>query len=451
MTTAAAAPAESVDRAAIWSLISVDALARISYQICRTPVLPLYVASLGASPQVVGLTGAASTVTGIVLKAPAGAMSDAVGRRPLLLFGLFVFGTGPFLYLFGDASWLVPIRLFHGLATAVYSPVAMAAVADLAGTRRGEFMSWLSNSKTCAALLGSLLGGWMLASSGLGLAAAFGVHSVATKTSDAAISADQFLFAWWTAGAFGAAAFLLGLVVLRRVPEPPRAGRRGAFTKLVAGLREVGSDRRVLLVSTCEGVQNLTLGMIEQFLPVYAVVVAGRTPLEAGLMFGVQTLTTIATKPAFGRWSDVRGRKALVVFGMFACAVPFAAIPWCEGLAPLLALALLFGLGEALVTAASSALVSDLCKKRQLGAAMGVFGTIADAGHASGPILGGFVIAAVAGAGRAAETLHDPAPFRAAFGAVAAALGAFAVVYVVLDRDRSPPETLVTRPRPNAR
>ncbi len=413
MTTAAAAPAESVDRAAIWSLISVDALARISYQICRTPVLPLYVASLGASPQVVGLTGAASTVTGIVLKAPAGAMSDAVGRRPLLLFGLFVFGTGPFLYLFGDASWLVPIRLFHGLATAVYSPVAMAAVADLAGTRRGEFMSWLSNSKTCAALLGSLLGGWMLASSGLGLAAAFGVHSVATKTSDAAISADQFLFAWWTAGAFGAAAFLLGLVVLRRVPEPPRAGRRGAFTKLVAGLREVGSDRRVLLVSTFP--------------------------------------TTIATKPAFGRWSDVRGRKALVVFGMFACAVPFAAIPWCEGLAPLLALALLFGLGEALVTAASSALVSDLCKKRQLGAAMGVFGTIADAGHASGPILGGFVIAAVAGAGRAAETLHDPAPFRAAFGAVAAALGAFAVVYVVLDRDRSPPETLVTRPRPNAR
>src|SRR6185295_5268591 len=176
-----------------------------------------------------------------------------------------------------------------------------------------------------------------------------------------------------------------------------------------------------------------------QFLPVYAVVVAGRTPLEAGAMFGVQTVTTIATKPAFGRWSDVRGRKGLVVFGMFACAVPFAAIPWCEGLAPLLALALLFGLGESLVTAASSALVSDLCKRRSLGAAMGVFGTIADAGHAAGPIVGGFVIAAVAGAGRAAETLHDPAPFRAAFGAVAAALAAFAVVYVALDRDAKPP------------
>ena len=79
--TTAPASADGVDRPAIWSLVGVDVLARISYQICRTPVLPLYVASLGASPQVVGLTGAASTVTGIVLKTPAGAMSDAVGGR----------------------------------------------------------------------------------------------------------------------------------------------------------------------------------------------------------------------------------------------------------------------------------------------------------------------------------------------------------------------------------
>jgi len=437
--TTAPASADGIDRPAIWSLVGVDVLARISYQICRTPVLPLYVASLGASPQVVGLTGAASTVTGIVLKAPAGAMSDAVGRRPLLFFGLFVFAAGPFLYLVGDASWLVPIRLFHGLATAIYSPVAMAAVADMAGGRRGEFMSWLSNSKTSAALLGSLLGGWILASSGLGLAAAFGVHAVSQKASVANVSPEQFRFAWWIAGAVGVAALALGLLVLRRVPEPPRGERRGAFTKLVAGMKEVGSDRRVLLVSSCEGVQNLTVGMIEQFLPIYAVVVAGRTPLEAGLMFGVQTITTIASKPAFGRWSDMKGRKGLVVVGMFACALPFAAIPWCEGIVPLLALALLFGLGEALVTAASSALVSDLCKKRQLGAAMGVFGTIADAGHASGPILGGFVVAAVAGAGHAVETLRDPAPFRVAFGVVAFALVAFTFVFLSMDRDAPAP------------
>jgi DHA1 family multidrug resistance protein-like MFS transporter len=433
MTDAGVSRDAGPDRAAIWSLVAVDSLARISYQLCRTPVLPLYVASLGASPAVVGATGAASTVTGIVLKAPAGAMSDAVGKRPLLLFGLFVFAAGPFLYLPAGPDWLVPIRLFHGLATAVYSPVAMAAVAELAGGRRGEYMAWLSNSNTAAALLGSLLGGWLLASGGLGLAAAFHVAAGGEGTTP---SAERFQAAWWTAGALGVAAFLLGLAVMKRVRAPERGERRGAFTTLVAGMKEVGSDRRVLLVSCCEGVQNLTVGMIEQFLPLYAVFVAGCTPLQAGLMFGVQTLTTILSKPLFGRYSDVRGREGLVVAGMFACALPFAAIPWFSSFPALLALALLFGLGEALVTAASSALVSDLCRRGSLGAAMGVFGTIGDAGHAAGPILGGLVVAAHVGAGRAAETIREAAPFRTAFGAVGAALVVFALAFLASDRRR---------------
>jgi MFS family permease len=124
---------------------------------------------------------------------------------------------------------------------------------------------------------------------------------------------------------------------------------------------------------------------------------------------------------------------------MVACALPFAAIPWFSNFWALLAWALVFGLGEALVTAASSALVADLCKRRSLGAAMGVFGTIGDAGHASGPILGGLAVAAYVGAGQAVETIRDPAPFRLAFGAVAAALVVFAMVFVAFGSRRGGP------------
>ena len=53
---------------------------------------------------------------------------------------------------------------------------------------------------------------------------------------------------------------------------------------------------------------------------------------------------------------------------------------------------LVFGLGEALVTSSSAAMVADMCKERHYGTAMGVFGTIFDIGHASGPILGGLLI-----------------------------------------------------------
>jgi DHA1 family multidrug resistance protein-like MFS transporter len=55
--------------------------------------------------------------------------------------------------------------------------------------------------------------------------------------------------------------------------------------------------------------------------------------------------------------------------------------------------AIFFGLGEAFVTSSSAALVADICKEKHFGAAMGTFGTIFDVGHASGPILAGFLIA----------------------------------------------------------
>ena len=60
---------------------------------------------------------------------------------------------------------------------------------------------------------------------------------------------------------------------------------------------------------------------------------------------------------------------------------------------PLAALAVLFGLGEAFVTTSTGALVADLAKRESLGAAMGTFGTIADTGQASGPIIVGALIA----------------------------------------------------------
>ena len=60
----------------------------------------------------------------------------------------------------------------------------------------------------------------------------------------------------------------------------------------------------------------------------------------------------------------------------------------------LLTACLAFGLGEALVTSSSAALVADVSRQRRLGSAMAVFGTIADVGHASGPILAGLLVKA---------------------------------------------------------
>jgi MFS family permease len=64
-----------------------------------------------------------------------------------------------------------------------------------------------------------------------------------------------------------------------------------------------------------------------------------------------------------------------------------------QGFLTLMTLSCLFGLGVAIVTPSTTALVADLAKTGRMGSAMGVFGTIWDTGEAAGPILAGVLIA----------------------------------------------------------
>ena len=69
------------------------------------------------------------------------------GSATVLLSALFVFASAPLLYLFvHSAPALVGVRLYHGLATAIFGPVALAYVADLARERRAERMGWYSSA-----------------------------------------------------------------------------------------------------------------------------------------------------------------------------------------------------------------------------------------------------------------------------------------------------------------
>jgi len=362
------------------TLCSVGFLARFSYALARNPVLPLFALYLGAGPEAIGLAVGISTVTGIFFKLPSGALSDVIGRRRSLLMGLAVFGVMPFTYLLiHDYPQLIIIRFLHGLATAIYGPVAMAVVADLAGDRKGEWLSWFSSVTIVGTLLGAPVGGFLLhylpGAAGPGL--------------------SDFRLVFLMSGMAGAAALFLGLAALRgaETAAPHPGALKERLGRFFSGIKEVVSDRRVVITSNMEGLQNLTVGALEAFLPVYAVKVAGLNEFQAGLLWGVQVLTTILSKPLMGRTSDRWGRKPLIVLGMVLCAGSFVAIPLLRSFAGLMAAALVFGLGEALVTSSTAALVADVCHEKHFGTAMGTFGTIFDVGHAAGPILAGLLLA----------------------------------------------------------
>ena len=375
-------PLPSLNSASVLAgLCLVGFFARLSYALARTPVLALFAAFLGAGPEAIGFAVAISTITGIFFKMPAGVLSDVIGKPRTLFLGLACFALVPFAYLLVNSyPALVVVRFFHGFATAIYGPVAMAVVADLAAARRAEMLSWFSSVTIIGNLLGAPLGGFLLT----------------FLTGQGKPQLSYFHIVYGVVAGLGLVSWLTAFWVLRGRQEPPpaREGRTLAavWGKFKQGVRELLLDPKIFLTSNMEGVQNLALGALEAFLPIYAVVICGFSAFQAGLLWGVQVVTTIVAKPIMGGISDRFGRQPLIFWGMFACALPLALIPWFNQYPVLLALAAVFGLGEAVVTSSAAALVADFCHREHLGAAMGTFGTIFDVGHAAGPLLAGVLI-----------------------------------------------------------
>ena len=342
----------------------------ISYNMVRMPALSLFAESLGASPERIGLIVSVSTLTGVLLKLPSGALSDIYGRRFLLRIGVVAFGLPPFLYPFiTNLDTLTVLRFLHGFATAIFAPSALATVAELYRVRRGAALGTYTACTQSGSLLGPFLGGYLIHAAG-------------------------FSTAFVTAGIFGCIGMVLfySLHLDVAVPQRKEQGTAVVLSEMWKGFAAVAKNNKVLITSMTDAAKMIANGALMAFLPLYGVS-AGLNPGEVGLLFTVQAGTSFFSKPIMGRISDRVGRQPLILLGLFICAGTFVCIPYVAMFPVLLLLSAGFGFGEAVVSSSSSALVADSSEFKTLGAGMGMQGTIMDIGHASGPLLAGLLIA----------------------------------------------------------
>ncbi len=115
----------------------------------------------------------------------------------------------------------------------------------------------------------------------------------------------------------------------------------------------------------------------------------GLTPFAIGVLFALQALVGIVTRPVAGRWSDRLGREPMIVSGLIICGVSVACVPIASGPLSLLLPVIASAVGVAMATTAASALITDRSRQINYGAAHGVFGTVYDVGDAMGPIARG--------------------------------------------------------------
>lgn len=392
---------EPANRVALfYRLCGIGFAAHLAYNLARDPVLSLWARHLGFSPQLVGILMGASTFTGVLTKFLFGALSDSMGRRRILLLATAVTGFVPILYFLNDSfPYLIGVRLIQGIATAILGPVGSAVVADLAASHeRGFRLGTFSSAARSGQLVAPWIGGFLIQWAG-------------------------YRYPFAAAGIAGMVAFAMTLTW----PETGTVQRltlEEHFARMMEGFREVFSSRPILVTSVAEALQFFATGLLQAMLPIYATEVAGLSPTQAGMLWGVQLAVPIASKPMFGRLSDRWGRVGQIVVGFVIGAAGVWAVVQSTAF-PLMVLACaLYGLGVAVTTSATAAYVTDLCRQQDYGAAHGVFGTIYDLGHWLGQTLSGLLVVGLG--------------YRGAFGIYAAGLLAAAVMFGTLGRVKVP-------------
>ena len=221
----------------------------------------------------------------------------------------------------------------------------MAVIADIAGNKKGEKLSWFSSVTIIGNLLGAPIGGFVL----------YSLSQSATP------SLADFQKVYLLSGFAGVMSLLFAWRYLKGA---------GSLFREESGLKTCLRKVRIGHQRGCErpaGGRHLQHGRVAEHdhgrsgsLPARLCRQSGRVQrFQAGLLWGIQVLATILSKPIMGKISDGTGRKPVIAAGMVLCAVSFACVPMLNAFYLLLITSAFFGLGEAFVTSSSAALVAD--------------------------------------------------------------------------------------------
>lgn len=99
--------------------------------------LPVYVAQLGASAQMVGLVGTVMTITAVVVRIFAGPLLDRFGRKGALVGGSVIMTASIFSYaVFPIVGVILGVRLLQGVGWGLGSTASSTMAADVIPKRR---------------------------------------------------------------------------------------------------------------------------------------------------------------------------------------------------------------------------------------------------------------------------------------------------------------------------
>jgi len=320
------------------------------------PFLPLFLKTRGATPLLIGAVLAAGSLGRAAAQYPGGWLADRVGRRPVLVSSVLVYGLTFLFYLASvPAAVFIALRALHAFIGGLYQPAAAALLADLTpADERGAAYAQLRASDMVGILAGPVLGGLV---AGLNLAYVF----------------------------IGAAVLcLLGAAGLGLVPRAePQASAEVAPLDL-----SLGMIRALLPAALLGSAIYYVFGTYDSIWSLY-ITSRGATPFLVGLSFATYAFPVVLLGGAAAWLVDRLGARragtvAVATYGLLNAAYPFIAnVPALIGI----------GAAEGALTAAGQpalqAEVSRVAPHGHQGRAQGLYQTALASAQVGGSVAGG--------------------------------------------------------------
>jgi MFS family permease len=142
------------------------------------PYLPLFLKDEAHAPVwMIGVVASAYFVGTIAFSGPFGALSDRVGRKPVLLLGVTLYTVATFLFVTtSDPLWFLLFRFIEGVGAAATGPAGNAFVADITtDASRSAAFGWLTTAQFGGLVAGPIVGSVIVAALGGGMR---GFHSI---------------------------------------------------------------------------------------------------------------------------------------------------------------------------------------------------------------------------------------------------------------------------------
>ena len=314
------------------------------------PYLPVFLREQAhASMGLIGVVAAGFAVGTFLFSAPLGRLSDAIGRKPVIVAGVCLYAVSSFLFVVTRRpEWFVFFRLLEGVGSAAVGPAGQAFLADITPEdRRSQAYGWLTSAQ-----FGGLVAGPALA------------------VPIYALGGGQGTGAFHAIFLFGAALSALTAVALMvSIREPGRRGRARRQEEERPPLGDLLTGPIIAFVIVAF-TGNYAMGAFEVVWSIYL--------RDIGASMGYISMTWVAFSVPMlfswigGRFADRHNRYRLMLSGYLFSAITWMLYGSIHNLTLFLILNVLEGIAIAYSYPAKQAFLVQVSQPRWIGTVTGL-------------------------------------------------------------------------------